>query len=112
VESDGQKPILSVAQARDARTQVALQASVGRANRNRSGDQEWSEAKNARRCELIDRKIQDTISAEEASELEELQEALRAYIDRVAPLPMEGARKLHAELMRLEKRGAKQDASV
>ena len=112
VESDGRKFILSVAQARHARAEGARQAHVGRATRNRSGDPEWSEAKNARRCELIDRKIQNTISAQEAAELEDLQEALRAYLDRVAPVPMEGAEKLHAELIRREKRDATQDASV
>jgi PAS domain S-box-containing protein len=111
VASDGQKFILSVAHALHARAEGARRAHVGRAILNRSGDPEWSEAKNARRCELIDRKIQNTISAEEAAELEDLQETLRAYLDRVAPLPMEGAKKLHAELIRRETTVATHDAS-
>ncbi len=112
VKSDGQEFILSVVQARHARAEGALQTPGGRATHNRGADPGWSEAKNARRCELIDRKIQNTISTQEAAELGELQEALRAYLDRVAPLPMEGAKKLHAELMRREKRGVTRNAGV
>jgi hypothetical protein len=69
-------------------------------------DGEWSDAKNARRCELIDRQIQNTISAEEAAELERLQYAMRTHLDRVAPLPMEGAKRLHAKLLRKKARSA------
>ena len=61
---------------------------------------EWTEEKNARRCELIDRKIQNTITADEAEELETLQQAIERHLDRVAPLPLDGARRLHAELLR------------
>jgi transcriptional regulator with XRE-family HTH domain len=70
---------------------------------SKNGQQEaivWTESRNARRCELIDRKVQDVITAEENDELERLQCALRQYIDRVAPLPMEGAKRLHAQLLR------------
>ena len=105
MKSGGQDFILSVAESATSQAEGAIQAPIGRATRNRSPDPEWSEAKNARRCELIDRKIQNTISTREAAELDKLQEGLRAYLDRVAPLPMEGPKKLHAELMRLEKRG-------
>jgi hypothetical protein len=108
----GPTGLYRVAQARHAQGEVALEARVGRATRNRSDDPEWSEVKNARRCDLIDRKIQNTISTKEAAELDDLQDALRAYLDRVAPLPMEGAKKLHAELMRREKRGVTRDAGV
>jgi hypothetical protein len=69
-------------------------------SQNQTADSEWSDAKNARRCELIDRKIQKKISAKEAVELADLQRALGAYLDRVAPLPIKGAKKLHAELLR------------
>jgi PAS domain S-box-containing protein len=99
-ESDGEKFILSVAEPREDRRMIAPKPPVGREVRDRSSDLEWSDARNARRCELIDRKIQDTISTDEAAELEDLQEALRAHLDEVAPLPMEGAKKLHAELIR------------
>jgi PAS domain S-box-containing protein len=107
VKSGGQDFILSVAEERHTHAEDAIQAHGGRVIRIPSADSEWSEAKNARRCELIDRKIQNTISTREATELDELQEALRAYLDRVAPLPMEGSQKLHAELVRLEKTGVK-----
>ena len=56
--------------------------------------------------------IQNTISTKEAAELDDLQEAQRAYLDRVAPLTMEGAKKLHAELMRRAKRGVTRNAGV
>ena len=58
----------------------------------------WNEAKNARRCELIDKGIQGTINRAEQRELELLTRELRAYRDRVAPLPIEGAKKLHQQL--------------
>jgi PAS domain S-box-containing protein len=112
VDSDGQKFILSVAQSPYARAEGAHLEHVGPVTRNGSGHAEWSDAKNARRCELIDRKIQNTISTEESIELEQLQEALRAYVDRVAPLPMEGAKKLHAELLRRGKRDVTNDGVV
>lgn len=66
--------------------------------------EEWSEAKNARRCELIDRKIQESITPDEEAELDSLQQALRDYLDRVAPLPLEGAKRLHAKLLRASQR--------
>lgn len=61
---------------------------------------EWTDEKNARRCDLIDRKIQNTMSPGEAEELDDLQQALRRHLDRVAPLAMDGAKRLHAELVR------------
>lgn len=62
-------------------------------------DGAWNETKNARRCELIDKDIQGTISGAERRELELLTRELRAYRDRVAPLPLEGAKKLHQQLL-------------
>ena len=61
--------------------------------------EEWTDAKNARRSELVDRKIDGSITPEEAEELAELQDQLDRYVDRVAPLPLEAARKLHHELL-------------
>lgn len=46
---------------------------------------DWTEANNARRCELIDRQIQSTITPDEAAELDRLQQALRRYLDQTAP---------------------------
>lgn len=62
-------------------------------------DEEWSPAKNRRRSDLIDRKIDGTITPDEWVELEDLQDQLRRYVDRVAPLPLEPLRKLHQELL-------------
>jgi hypothetical protein len=60
---------------------------------------EWSDEKNARRCELIDRKIYGEISRDDAAELNALQLALNAYVNRVAPLPISSAKKMHAKLL-------------
>ncbi len=60
---------------------------------------EWNETMNARRCELIDKEIDGTLTTAERVDLELLQKQAVAYRDRVAPLPMEGARKLHQQLL-------------
>jgi hypothetical protein len=62
-------------------------------------DDEWTEEKNERRCALIDKEIDGTLTAEEASELSRLQQAMLQYRRRVAPLPLEDARRLHQELL-------------
>jgi hypothetical protein len=59
----------------------------------------WSEAKNARRCALIDKEIDGTLSAGEAVELHLLQREMLAHRRKVAPLPLAEARKLHKELL-------------
>src|SRR5262245_44429579 len=64
-----------------------------------SPDQEWTEEKNRRRCELIDRKYDRGLSLPEEAELALLQDALYRHIDKVAPLPLEAARDLHQELL-------------
>jgi len=58
----------------------------------------WTDAKNDRRCELVDRKIAGTLTEAEAAELADLQEQMVRHRDRVVPLPLEYARKLHQEL--------------
>ena len=59
----------------------------------------WSEAKNARRCELIDKEIDGTLAAGEAMELHLLQREMLAYRRKVAPLPLAEARQLRQELL-------------
>ena len=59
----------------------------------------WTDAKNARRCELIDRKYAGTLTPQEAIELAGLQDEMFRYRQRVAPLPLEEARRLHQELL-------------
>jgi len=66
-------------------------------------DQPWTDAKNHRRAELVDREIAGTLTPNEAVELADLQHQMMRYVDRVAPLPIEDARKLHRQL--LEKAG-------
>ena len=61
---------------------------------------DWTDAKNDRRCELVDRQIDGTLTPGEAAELADLQQQMLRYRDRVAPLPLEYARKLHQELLR------------
>jgi hypothetical protein len=62
----------------------------------------WNEAKNARRCELIDKEIQGMIGETERRELELLTREMRVHRRRVAPIPIEGVKHLHQRL--LEKR--------
>lgn len=45
------------------------------------------EAKNNRRCDLIDKEIAGTLSSDEQVELEQLQTEMLAYRHKVAPLP-------------------------
>src|SRR5438477_9470574 len=49
----------------------------------------WTEAKNQRRCELIDRKYAVGLADAEAVELARLQEQMLRHQERVAPWPVE-----------------------
>ena len=62
--------------------------------------QEWTEAINARRFALIDKKIDGTISPAECGELDDLQQRADKYLDRVAPLPIAAMRDLPARLLK------------
>jgi hypothetical protein len=64
-----------------------------------NGDETWTEAMNQRRCDLIDRKYAGSLTPPEAVELAQLQEQMLSYRRRVAPLPLEDARRLHQELL-------------
>ena len=64
---------------------------------------EWNDVKNARRCDLIDKEIEGSLSDSERQELASLQHQAIAYRDRVAPLPIEGARKKYNELLRKQR---------
>jgi hypothetical protein len=61
--------------------------------------EEWTEAKNDRRCDLIDREIAGTLTPEEAVELQRLQGEMLRHRRRTAPLPLDDARRLHQELL-------------
>jgi hypothetical protein len=64
-----------------------------------NGDGAWTEAKNQRRCDLIDRKYAGHLTPPEAVELAQLQEQMLRHRRQVAPLPLEDARRLHQELL-------------
>jgi hypothetical protein len=64
-----------------------------------SADDEWTEAKNTRRCDLLDKEIDGTLNAAEAKELAELQQHMLRHRRRVAPVPLASARRLYQELL-------------
>jgi len=51
-------------------------------------DKDWSDELNHRRGELIHKEIYASLTAEETAELADLQRRCRAYVNRVAPLPL------------------------
>jgi len=64
-------------------------------------DGEWTSVKNRRRCDLIDRVIDGTVTPEERVELNELKRQLRRYVNAVALLPLAEARAVHQERLEL-----------
>jgi len=72
-------------------------------NGDSPNDEGWSDELNERRIELIDKDIQGNITTEELVELAELQRKAVVYRDRVAPLPIEGARRLHQHLLEMKR---------
>lgn len=69
------------------------------AGKNRKPTKAWSKELNDRRYFLIDREIEGTLTSEESQELEILQQLMSEHLHRVAPLPLEGTRKLYDELL-------------
>jgi hypothetical protein len=65
-----------------------------------ANDQAWTDKRNDRRCELIDKKIDARLTPDEEKELEGLQDQMLKYRHRVAPLPLGYARQLLEELER------------
>jgi hypothetical protein len=64
-----------------------------------TSDAVWTEAKNQRRCDLIERKYKGGLTPTEAVELSRLQDQMQRHRQRIAPLPLEDARRLHQELL-------------
>jgi hypothetical protein len=60
---------------------------------------EWTDAKNARRIDLIKKKHAGGLSPAEHVELGGLQDEMLRFRQKVAPLPLEDARRLHQELL-------------
>ena len=72
---------------------------IATADNGHSDDEEWTDAKNDRRCELIDHKYERGLTPSEEAELATLQAAMYRQVDRVAPLPLDETRKLHQRLL-------------
>ncbi len=58
----------------------------------------WTDAKNNRRCDLIDKEIDGTLASGEQDELDGLQGEMLRWRNKLAPRPIEEVRKLHSEL--------------
>ncbi len=78
---------------------VARLVPIADAVNGHADDSVWTNEKNARRCFLIDREIDSTLTPEESRELAVLQQQMLQHRHRVAPLPLEDARRLHQELL-------------
>ncbi len=61
--------------------------------------EEWTDARNRRRCQLIDQKYDNGLTPSEEAELATLQTEIDRHVDRVAPLPLDEARNLHQQLL-------------
>jgi hypothetical protein len=63
-------------------------------------DEPWSDEKNHRRVDLIEKKYSfQSLTLEEHIELTRLQAELRRHVDQVAPVPLEQVRALHRQLL-------------
>ena len=61
----------------------------------------WTVEKDRRRCTLIDKSLHSDLTANEQQELSQLQTEAETYFDEVAPPPIDGALKIHADLQKL-----------
>jgi hypothetical protein len=59
----------------------------------------WTDEKNARRVALIERKFAGGLAPSEHGELAELQGEMLRFRRKVAPLPLDAARRLHQDLL-------------
>jgi hypothetical protein len=69
-------------------------------NRLLSARAKWTDDKNRRRCELVDKEIEGELTPAEGAELQLLQAEMLAYRRKLAPLPLAEVRALHEELIR------------
>lgn len=68
---------------------------------SQTGAASWTKEKDRRRCALIDKSLQANLMIAEERELSELQGQAEAHFDEVAPPPIDGALRLHAQLLKL-----------
>jgi hypothetical protein len=66
---------------------------------NGASEPDWTDTKNARRIELIDKKYAVGLSPNEHFELFELQNEMERFRNKVAPRPLAEARQLYHELL-------------
>jgi hypothetical protein len=66
-------------------------------------NEKWTSDKNARRLELIDKWIQQKLSPDESIELDHLTALLRSVFDTEEMVPLAGARRLHRQLLGIDK---------
>jgi hypothetical protein len=71
----------------------------------------WSDSKNARRCELVDREIDGILTPEEAVELQALQEQFFQERRRLAPVALRDLRELHQTLLAKAQKAADGDGA-
>jgi hypothetical protein len=64
-----------------------------------NGDGEWTTERELRRRDLIDKDIAGTITPQERVELAVLDRQGNQHYDRIAPRPIEGAMRLHEQLL-------------
>ena len=62
----------------------------------------WTQEKDTRRCALIDKSLHAALTRSEQHELSRLQREAECHFDEVAPPPIDGALKIHAELLKLK----------
>ena len=84
----------SIVELNDRRVYLLVRPANGEAH----ADEPWTDEKNHRRAALVDKQIKRTLTPVEAVELADLQDQMHRYRDRVAPLPIEDARRLHQQL--------------
>ncbi len=106
------RPLEPVEWSEQQRVRVPLEAAES-IETNQNGAQPasdtWTEEKNQRRADLVDKDIDGTLSPEEKIQLDTLQKKMQAYVRRVAPLPLDDLRALHQQL--LEKAKQHEEAS-
>jgi len=66
----------------------------------------WTEDQNQRRCALIDKEIDATLSDDEEIQLSQLQSEMLDCRRKIAPLPIEEARRVFQELLTQESKNA------
>ena len=102
LDQSGGQP-LRVEDPRTRKAYVLVEWNVARTwiETHREVDGDWSEKKNARRCELIRKKFADGLTPAETAELDQLQEQVGQFREQFGPLAADTVRALEAELQRI-----------